>query len=70
MLRTSEELAVPELVSDGPADPQRGGLRLVWTGGHEHREGSDMMMKAVLTSGTHPEYGEITIPFPNPKENK
>ena len=23
-----------------------------------------MMMKAVLTSSTHPEYGEITIPFP------
>ena len=29
-----------------------------------------MMMKAVLISDTHPEYGEITIPFPNPKENK
>ena len=28
-----------------------------------------MMMEAVLTSRTHPEYGEITIPFPIPEED-
>ena len=27
-----------------------------------------MMMKAVLTSSSHPEYGEISIPFPIPEE--
>ena len=25
-----------------------------------------MIMKAVLTSSAHPEYGEVTIPFPIP----
>ena len=28
-----------------------------------------MMMEAVLTSRTHPEYGELTIPFPIPEED-
>ena len=28
-----------------------------------------MMMEAVLTSRTHPEYGEIAIPFPIPEED-
>ena len=27
-----------------------------------------MIMKAVLTSSSHPEYGEISIPFPIPEE--